>query len=137
MTDPDEALTRLLARLEKELARQDVGTAAVGGMTKLGACLEVLLRRCFRKACELHGVEPAQILGQARGSGDYLRALSELGQPRGGDALLNAVIADAAGYPRRLGKLTRLRNFVTHEGAIPPEAKRLLRDVHGWLQSLR
>jgi hypothetical protein len=139
MNDVSEALEKLLARIDKELARQEAGTVAVGGLAKLGAALQGFLKACFHETCALHRVEPRDVLERVpRGSGDYLRALSKLGPPSGANVLVVSIIGDARNRRGRLSRLTDLRNVVTHEGRLPDPAnvKRLLREVHGWLWPL-
>ena len=139
MATSEEWLQKLLARVDKELIRQEQGTAAVGGMTKLGAALEGMVKACHREALTL--VEPNKRPAPGRlpaGPGEWLRALAMLGSPKNAKPLVLAVVTDAQRPDGMLPRLARIRNVVAHEADIPRPAdtRRLLQEIRRWLGGL-
>lgn len=136
MVTLDQHLAAFRARLNKEIARiDDSDTAAVGGLTKLGAAFEAFLRVSYREAAaQQRPPLPAVPMPTPRGSGEWLRALGALKPTPGLTSLLNEMIRESS-QGKRLGRLARLRNIVAHEGQVPSptETKTFLIQFRDWL----
>lgn len=132
----DEHLAAFRTRLDKEIARiVDADTAAVGGLTKLGAAFEDFLRVSYREAAAQQRPPLATTpTPPPRGPGEWLRALGALKSTEGLPPLLKGIVRDAS-QGKRLGRLARLRNIVAHEGQIPApaETRTFLIQFRDWL----
>ena len=127
------AVSALVERLDREIARQELGTVRVGGLAKVGAALEAMLESAFRLACAHQGSDPAQTYRQLdrgrrlskAGSGQLLRALRDIGidHPDQVGSVLRALHADCSKPAgSAVDALVRVRNENAHEGRYPAAA---------------
>jgi len=117
-------------RLEKEIARSEASTAAVGGITKAGNALEELLRTVVI-TLELDTQQ------RARGMGDYLTTIKQSRQAPSGDALLDEIAREARKSNNRLNAMLLLRNRNDHPGAVDVRAaKDTMNTLARWLHGL-
>lgn len=128
----------LLGRLDREIARAEAGTVAVGGITKVGTDLEALLKLAASAYCKGQGGSlDAEVARRrvARGAGTYARILAE---SRGalGDTLSDALARDLRLPRSRVQALIDLRNANTHEGQPPSAYKQTLTAVASMLRPL-
>ena len=128
----------LLARLEREIARAEAGTVAVGGITKVGTDLEALLKLAASAYCKGQGSSlDAEIARRrvTRGAGTYARVLADA---RGslGDVVSDALARDLRLPRSRVQALIDLRNANTHEAQPPTAYKHTLSAVASLLRPL-
>lgn len=135
----DELAAHLLVRLDKEIARVEAGTVAVGGLTKAGGDLEALLKLCASSYAKGQGSSLEAELRRAgitsKGAGSYAGVLK--GARRGS---LGHVVAEAIGTDLRAGRsrvqaLIELRNDNAH-GREPQAYKATLTAVAALLRPL-
>ncbi len=130
-----------LERLDKEANRSLSDSAAVGGMTKLGICLEEMLEAAVgqawgRDARELHKM--IRDAGLMPSAGTYVRLLADRRiTTSSSEHVLRELSRDArAGDAGLLGRLVELRNANTHPRALPvhadPATGVLLREAYEW-----
>lgn len=136
----DELAGTLLARLEKEIARPDVDTVAVGGLTKVGNDLEALLKAIASSYCRSQGRSLDEDLRRrnlTRGAGSYSKVLEGAGRGSLGHPLAEALAADLRMPKSRIRALIDVRNANSHGGADDPAAhKASLRAVASLLRPL-
>ncbi len=139
--DLRESLKRLAARIEKEIGRYGgaPSTVRVGGLTKVGKQLELVLQASFVGLCEVQGVDPEKHLTSCTEARSLRRAT--LGQlvlatqqlPRTGRETLPALLRDLRS---RRGSAIRafieMRNSaVVHNGAEEPAPDIALHTLRG------
>ena len=144
MATLQEHLNAFLDRIDKELARAaKLDTAAIGGLTKLGAALELVLKAAYREAASKQ--RPPRLLPNPlpTGPGQWLKAMRNLTVSADAEPVLKALFQDAflhdASKLGNLEKLVRLRNEIAHQAIVssPEMARRLLFDVKKWLSPFR
>lgn len=139
MSSIDEHAAALLARLDKEIARAEAGTVALGGIAKVGNDLEALLRVCASSYCRSQGTSLDDQLRRARvtrGAGSYAKVLEEA--PRGalGNVISEALAADLRLPKSRIRTAIGMRNEAVHPGNGPAAPKAVFRDVAAILRPL-
>ncbi|MBN8613198.1 MAG: hypothetical protein J0L92_21580 [Deltaproteobacteria bacterium] len=125
----DAHAATLLARLDKEIARAEAGTVAVGGITKVGQDLEALLKVCASTFCRSQGRsldDELRRLGATRGPGSYAKVLQEV-RRGAGHPVSEAIAADLRMPKSRIRALIEVRNANSHVGADPASQKAVLR----------
>jgi hypothetical protein len=139
MSTIDEHAATLLARLDKEIARAEAGTVALGGVAKVGIDLEALLRVCASAYCRNQGSSLDDQLRRARvtrGAGSYAKVLEDA--PRGtlGHVVSDALAADLRLPKSRIRAAIEMRNASVHPGSGPTAPKTVFRDVAAILRPL-
>lgn len=143
MTPLQALLQALVIRLRKEVARGDFGTAAVGGIAKVGAATEALVELATRQSCAARGLSLDTEIARGRlskGLGTYLRLLKEQGRPGGQDAdrkIGDMLMRDLRRRHSNLWALSRLRNDTVHPRRDDAVSAGLpvLRESLAWLES--
>jgi hypothetical protein len=132
-----EKASVLLARLDREIARADASTVAIGGITKVGTDLEALLRVAASACCKSQGSTlDAEVTRRklVRGAGTYARVLSDA---RGGlDSIGEALARDLRLPKSRVQSLVDLRNANSHSSELPATYKQTLTAVAAMLRPL-
>jgi hypothetical protein len=139
MSTIDEHAATLLARLDKEIARVEAGTVALGGLAKAGNALEALLRLCASTYCRNQGTrldDQLQRAGVSRGAGSYAKVLEQA--PRGtlGHVVSEALAGDLRLPRSRIRAAIDMRNAAAHPGSGPTAPKAVFRDVAAILRPL-
>jgi len=121
----------LLVRLDKEVARAEAGTAAIGGLTKAGVLLESLLR------------EVAAFLGLRVDSrkatiGDLAVVIVQQGRAPSGSTFVDDCIKELRKPRNRFDRMRALRNANAHDGGLPDlnAAKQTMQSLAGFLRSV-
>lgn len=131
-------------RLMKEANRPGVSTANIGGLTKMGHELELLLRVAASIAMQSRGRNLETEIAKnrkARGAGTYLHILRDVDNPRQlPDLFLIELARDARrGQQSQLAQLVDIRNQNSHPmkgvpgGALDEATRRALRQAAEWL----
>ncbi len=142
MSDPIEECARaLLDRLQRELGRDGPSTATVGGYTKAGNAVELLLKLAAADVLAASGGSLDRELRSQRlaaGAGTYARLLATAQPQASSHPIVRGIIVDV-----RNARASRVRQFIekvrnpnTHPGAGPREAKRAMRELAAWLRPL-
>lgn len=137
----DTAARALLARIDKELHREGPSTAAVGGVTKVGNDLELLLRVALSNVLSSTGRsldEELRRTGLSRGAGTYARLLGEQRPHTSQHPLVRVLTNDL-----RSGRNSRVRTFIeevrnrnNHPGPGPTSPKPSMRALAGLLRPI-
>lgn len=142
-------LESVLDRVDREITRdEEASTARVGGLTKLGNELEMLLKLAAGQAVQQEGSSlsqeiPRRFGKEARGSlGRYAEILRRMRSADMGDPVLRQIVVDLHQNKASsvLGRLVELRNKNNHPAGFDgldfvadlPETKRLLRELRQW-----
>jgi hypothetical protein len=113
----EELAGHLLARLEKEIARAEAGTVAVGGLTKVGTDLEALLKACAAGYAKGQGSSlDAELrkIGATRGAGSYARVLKDARRGALGSTVAESIASDLRAARSRVQAVIDLRNDNAH-----------------------
>lgn len=118
----EERAKALLVRLEREIARVEAGTVAVGGLTKAGNDLEALLKTAASACCRSQGTSlDAEVRrrGVKAGAGTYARVLADASGAAVQHPIAQSLARDVrAGKTSRVLALIDLRNENAH-GSLP------------------
>lgn len=136
----EERATTLVARLDREIARVEAGTIAVGGLTKVGNDLEALLKAAASAYCRGQGSSLDSELRRrgagASGAGAFARLLKEAPPNALANRVSEVIARDLRGANSRVSKLVELRNANAHDGADLKSAKTTLAAVAALLRPL-
>lgn len=148
-TSLDVASRELLERLDTEDARppETAGTHLVGGLTKIGAKLEALLRATVLELAEAEGVAVESLLPMLSGKkvalrqatgGQLVRALDQLELRRGTmSAAARTIVDDLRRRPSAIRTLVRVRNEAAHGDGVPKNASSAVRGLRRLLVQCR
>lgn len=135
----DERAAALLARLDREVARAEAGTVAVGGITKAGNDLEALLKAAVSAYYKGQGSSLEAELRRRdlkSGAGTYARLLKDANPAALGNVIAQAIARDVRLPRSRVLALVDLRNANAHGSADPKTHKATLAAVASLLRPL-
>lgn len=135
------AVSSLLERLQTERVRGPnlPSTFRVGGLSKLGSQLERTLRLAVSEAAEETGSSAEALLAEVgarmpparAAAGQLAMALRRVPRAKVRDAGLRLVLDDLKDARSAIQRVIDLRNRVTHDGEIPPDADEALDALRG------
>ncbi len=140
----ETASRELLARVDTERSRPAAtpGTTLAGGIAKVGAKLEALLRALLVEVAEAESTPPETLLPMIGGrrvplrratGGQLVHALSDLFSRGRETRRTRAFINDLRRPQSRIRTVIRVRNEVAHEATVPVESTTALADLRSLL----